>query len=633
MRHVVTHLASLGVLVAAFLSAGVLVEHLVRPFRIQTAAGFTRLTLGIIFWIAVLFVFASAGVLRLPAVGVTTSLVIVVAAAFVWADRWTRVLDLRAWFRTVHLDVAMLPLVPAGIVLIGLLFSSLTPDVGWDPNVAHLTLPKLYLANGGFRRVPFNVYSYWPLNIQLLYAFAMLIHDYVLAKLLHLMFLVLCVVAVYRLASRHSSAIGGSFAVMLMLANPVVLDEARFAYIDLGFAFFFVMAFAFALEHLESRRSAPLVLAGMCCGVIAGTKLLGAVAAPCIAIVVVVARLKRHPSVDPRPQKTSSGVVEMRRAVRDVLLCIAVPTFVLALPWYVRSYWYTGNPFYPLFYAWFGGPEWSPSLTQQFFVWQQSIGMGRQWFDYLLLPFRVALSGGDDYRHFDGRVSPVWSIVLPLSLAFSGSSRVIRPALGVAGLYFITWAATSQQARFLIPILPLLAIAGGVASDNVLARLPAISPTRMVLIGVAASVLLLWSTRVIVMAGAKAGRGMLTQGVSVPGAVKGPLYRFIDDRLPPDARLMLLNTNQGFFVDREYVADSFFEASQMNALILEGSGNASELSKRLRARGITHVLLSTDNWDIPYPPALTEFLGDRRFSELMYSCPDGTCFLFRIRGG
>jgi len=71
----------------------------------------------------------------------------------------------------------------------------------------------------------------------------------------------------------------------------------------------------------------------------------------------------------------------------------------------------------------------------------------------------------------------------------------------------------------------------------------------------------------------------------------------------------------------------------MNALMLDGSGNAPELSRRLRARGITHVLLSTDEWEIPYPPALREFLNDRGLTELMYSCPDRTCFLFRIRGG
>src|SRR5262249_36861187 len=41
---------------------------------------------------------------------------------------------------------------------------------------------------------------------------------------------------------------------------------------------FFLMAFAYALEHLETRRTAPLMLAGICCGVVAGTKILGAVA-------------------------------------------------------------------------------------------------------------------------------------------------------------------------------------------------------------------------------------------------------------------------------------------------------------------------------------------------------------------
>jgi hypothetical protein len=95
---------------------------------------------------------------------------------------------------------------------------------------------------------------------------------------------------------------------------------------------------------------------------------------------------------------------------------------------------------------------------------------------------------------------------------------------------------------------------------------------------------------------------------------------------------MMLDTNQGFFVDREYIADSFFEASQINALILEGSSDAPDVSRRLRERGITHVLLSTHNWDIPYPPALSEFLKDRGLVDLLYSCPDRTCFLFRVRG-
>ena len=131
--------------------------------------------------------------------------------------------------------------------------------------------------------------------------------------------------------------------------------------------------------------------------------------------------------------------------------------------------------------------------------------------------------------------------------------------------------------------------------------------------------------------GANLARNLFVDPPNLREWTPHPVYTFVRRQLPPSAKLMLLDINHGFFLDREYIADSFFEASQMNMLMLEGGGNASELSRRLRARGITHVLLSTDDWEIPYPPALGEFLSDRRLTELMYSCPDRTCFLFRIR--
>jgi hypothetical protein len=178
--------------------------------------------------------------------------------------------------------------------------------------------------------------------------------------------------------------------------------------------------------------------------------------------------------------------------------------------------------------------------------------------------------------------------------------------------------------------MPLLAIAGGVSIDRLLVRL-SIRSARIVAAIAALSCMLLWSSRSVVTGGGRVAREMLMRGVSVSGEAK-TVYEFISANLPADARLMMLNTNRGFFVDREYIGDSFFEASQINALILEGSSDAAGVSGRLRERRITHVLLSTDDWDIPYPPALWVFLGDRSLVDLLYSCPDRTCFLFQVRG-
>jgi hypothetical protein len=54
-------------------------------------------------------------------------------------------------------------------VLAQLFVRALDPWPGWDGMTAHLTLPRLYLEAGGFRRLPFSVYSHWPSNVQLIY--------------------------------------------------------------------------------------------------------------------------------------------------------------------------------------------------------------------------------------------------------------------------------------------------------------------------------------------------------------------------------------------------------------------------------------------------------------------------------
>src|SRR6185436_1566270 len=147
----------------------------------------------------------------------------------------------------------------------------LAPSLGWDAMTYHLTLPKTYLQHGGFVHLPFNVYSHWPSNVQLLYGLGLAVEDYVLGKLLHLMFLGLLTVAVYRFAAR-AAPWAGVVAASLLLANDVVLEEAHVANIDIGVAFFFFMAVALAVEFRETGKRNALVLSGVFCGCVAGSK-------------------------------------------------------------------------------------------------------------------------------------------------------------------------------------------------------------------------------------------------------------------------------------------------------------------------------------------------------------------------
>ena len=91
---------------------------------------------------------------------------------------------------------------------------------------------------------------------------------------------------------------------------------------------------------------------------------------------------------------------------------------------------------------------------------------------------------------------------------------------------------------------------------------------------------------------------------------------------------MLLNVNLGFWCDREYLADSAFEASQMNELI-RSAGSESGLASLLARQGITHILYADVDWKIPYPPYLFDFLN--RGTNVVARTADGRLTLHEIR--
>ena len=364
----------------------------------------------------------------------------------------------------------MLASLAPAVVLAQLFVRTLGPQLGWDDQAYHLTLPKLYLEAGGFRRLPFNVYSHWPSNVQLIYGLALAVGDYVLAKLLHLAFLGLLTVGVYRFAARAAAPWTGVVAASLLLANDVVMFEATVANIDIAVAFFFFMAVAHAVEFRETGSRPELILSGLFCGCVAGSKVTGLGSIACVFPLIVLGTLAHQ-----RERR-------LRHVVRDGALFSAC-AFALAVPWLLKSYIYTGDPLYPVLWKYFGGIEWSDALSEQFWKWQNSTGMGRTPRDYLLLPVRVFLDGGGGYENFAARISKTWVVFLPLTIVFMPWVPVARRFLLPAALYFIIWAVSSQQSRFLISVLPLLAVATAVtaawAVDRIEQRLRSLMAHRV----------------------------------------------------------------------------------------------------------------------------------------------------------
>jgi len=222
--------------------------------------------------------------------------------------------------------------------------------------------------------------------------------------------------------------------------------------------------------------------------------------------------------------------------------------------------------------------------------------------------------------------------LLPLALVFIRRNTLVRQCLGVAGLYFVFWALTAQQMRFLIPILPLLALAAATAVEEVIDHLGATRERRV------ARVLALFLAYALVVG---VNSSVLTAGYRTLGRYLGPsgnllesvvppVFHFVNDELPQDARLLFLGTNQGFFCHRDYLADSFFEASQVAAW-LAAARDGDGVAELLRLRGVSHVLVDRRPRGAVYPQGLSQFLMEQGRVEQVYQSPDGQFLVLALR--
>jgi hypothetical protein len=632
MSYVTLHAFGLFFLVGLFAATGYVLEHMLPVIR-KTVLGTSvrRIASGSAVWMLLVFAIATLQLLTRQSLLALAAVILLNAAAIVLVRRRHPRDRFKSGAGWIDLGLLGVPVV----VLMALFASAMLPEVGWDAAAYHLAVPKIFIAHGGFREIPFSVYSNWPLNVQLLFAMGMLVHDHVLAKLLMVLFLVILCAAVYEFTKKNHSRFAASIALCLFLANEVVLWEVQVAYIDIAYALYFFLAFVLALQYLDEPRTSWLILAGAFCGVVAGTKMNGIFGLLSIAGVI----------------GTSLLAGRARRGFRDwitvmrVMAILAIVTFLLVLPWLVKNYLYTGNPVYPLFYELFGGPYWSARLGEDFLTWQRSIGMGRGIEDYLLLPARIFLQADWDYRHFVGRLNAIWVLVIPVTCLFVRNA-VVRRCLVGAGIFFSLWAATTQEIRYLIPVVPLLSCAAGIAFaravDSVSGALSRISvragltgQTLRRVVGLAVAggtqLMLLWMARgaarnAVVLLSAVLGGHPIDLRSAVPEA-----FRFINTQAPASARVMLLNTNQGFYLDREFVSDSFFEASQLSELFWKHP-TVSGIESVFHTLGITHVLVHVPNkWDVRYPPALDVFLTDRRRATPLYRSTNGEYLVLGIR--
>jgi Dolichyl-phosphate-mannose-protein mannosyltransferase len=464
----------------------------------------------------------------------------------------------RSWPRWQLLLLALL-----GVYVVLDILSTCAPITSPDALLYHAADPARFEKDHRISEVPWNSSSYEPFTVEMLVLDGFLLWDWVQGAcaplLLALASLCAVVGAAFRVADRATALLAGA----IFFAQPFMSWEASSVFVEPGIAFAVALAAWNLLRFARHDELSALILAGAFSGAAAGMKYLGLIAALTLGV--------------------AAAILSRRRLRRARVLAFALPAVAVALPWYVKNAVLTGNPIYPYV---FGGLNESAAAELQ--DTREMFGHGHSPLDLVLLPFR--LLGNAEAFDAGEFISPLFLIFAPLAFL---AARARRPAAVIwAGvmLYMIGWFFATQQARFLVPLMPVLAVLAAVGA-LALARRGEVG--RWVAAGTVAAVLAMgvavssvYAAQFFpVVAGTESRRNFLHQKVSYYDGVE-----WLNRELRDDDMLVVDNWTL-LYLDMPYIT-----FGSMGDLLPPKAG-AEETRSFVREYGITHAAVLAGHED------------------------------------
>ncbi len=487
------------------------------------------------------------------------------------------------------------------VIVISIIVLSLVPPVSRDALTHHLAVPKLYLRHGGVYEIPAVPFSYYPMNLDLIYIIPLHFENDIAPKLIHFTFALLTAWLLFAYLRRRLDNSYALLGVVFLLSIPIIVKLSITAYVDLGLIFFSMAALLFLLKWLETRFQLRfLILSAIFCGLAMGTKYNGLITFFLLTLFVPFI-YSRH------RQKEGSG---WATAVEYTLIFLFTALLIF-FPWMLRDYLWTGNPIYPLHDNWFNSHGLITQKSMGLFTYRVLV-YHEKWWEILLLPFRIFFQGEDgNPRFFDGKLNP-FVLIFPLFAFYrlKDDSQKIKTEkivfLVFAGLYFaFAFFSSGLRIRYISPIIPplvILAVFGlkrlfdsfEEARSLQLKYGGKLSVVFLVLFALGLNAIYINEQFAYVKPLSYISGNVTRDEYIEKYRPEYPAMKFINNHLPPRARILFLFIgNRGYYCNRPYVFDMQNNKSKLETLF-RTSHDLQNLQHQLKKEGITHFLINME---------------------------------------
>jgi hypothetical protein len=471
----------------------------------------------------------------------------------------------------------LLFLAACGALLAVLATLSLVPPIARDELTHHLALPALYVQARRIVEVPFADQGYYPMLLEMFYTPLLAWLPDQTPKFLHLLF-GLGSAAIVGLAARRQGRDGsGALGFALVLFTPVVALLACSAYVDLGLLFYTAVAIAALLRWYATGSWAWLVVSALNAGFSGTSKYNGLVSIALLALGAVLT---------PRPL----GL----RKLAGVLAVYGLVALVPMSPWLGKNYAQTGNPTFPLFNGLFHGrplPE-RPGGVDLFT--RRRVLYDESWAEIAAIPVRIFTTGREgDPGRFDGVFCPLMLIGIAAALRRRARREQRLLLAFAAGYFFIAFFQTTLRARYILPMLPALALITAPVLAEILSRRRAVGVGLLAAgaIFTGAHVAARWSEiePLAYLTGQESRMEYVARFVP-----EGPVVDYANRSLPADAHLYLafLGT-RSYYCRRPFTYEYYFSGLTLRRYV-ESSEDPAEIVQRFKGDGITHMIAADE---------------------------------------
>ncbi len=472
----------------------------------------------------------------------------------------------------------------AWIAFHGLVLSTAPPTEG-DTLAYHFGNSRVYLDEGRVFYQRSKLWGCFPGNMEMLYLMSFKLMGPTLAQWVQLLFSLLVPAGIFLYGSRFfKSPLIGLLAAAIFSVQPVFTSFLGSGMVDSSVTLLFFLSLMTFSFWIESDNPRWMVLCGVFAGLACGTKY------PAIPTSVMLGAL----------MLLTMAILRRFRAKEFVIFGVVLAA--VALPWYVRNYVWTGNPFWPIFYSIFGGKDLTAEQTHYLAQLQFRPGLEpglRSWFAIAWEMISKPRS-----RPYYNPEYITWPFLLVAGLLAVKKIKVpwtIALMLGFGVLSSLPMFWDCSFWRYFTPALPgfCLALAWGIA---------ALRPFAGAGIWLLVGLFVLAGLRVNHVKELYPAAGLPTPSAASQDPEDGyleaamnyyPIYRTINHETPKDATFLLFWQTDAFHIKRPFhFADPL---NNIGIIPYKDFKSVDDLHKHLQGMKIRYVVYNSTRVQFPNP--------------------------------